>query len=727
VRPHQPTTRSRLATPLAVAVVLTAAALVPLAAPAHASGTAPGAPGDTALWTAGDKTGFGTSTTTASKVWYTLGHGELSEIYYPDLGTPAVRDLRFVVTDGKTYAGSDRDDATHVVRLADPHSLSYQQVDTDKAGRWRITKTFTTDTDRSAVQVKVHFESLTRTPLRLYAVLDPSLTNGGDDDSAATTGTALVAHDATSASAMVANPAFSKTSNGFLGTSDGWTDLSHDYQMDWNYSSAPDGNVVQTGRTELSGKAGSQDLTLSLGFGSTAASALSTANASLARGFPATTSAYQKGWHDYLDTIKTPTSVAGHQTLYDVSVMVLAASEDKTFRGAMIAAPSMAWVWGQIAGYSGPYHLVWSRDLYQMATARLAAGDRAGADRSLQWLWNRQQQPDGCFPQNSQVDGTPHWPNLQLDEVADPILLAGQLGEHDATTWSHAQKAASCILANGPVTQERWENETGYSPSSIAAEIAGLVTAADIAAANGDDSAASTYRSTADSWRDSLRTWTVTRDGPLSGDPYFVRLTTDGNAQAGTKYTLSDGGPTVDQRSVVDPSFLELVRLGVLRADDPDVRSTIPVVDRVLGVSTPNGQFWHRYNGDGYGETPTGGGFSEPGNTGRLWPIFAGERGEYELAAGQLSGDTATARRQAMGRLDDMARTANAGEMMPEQVWDTSPPAGSGSYQPGTPTLSSTPLGWSHAQFVRLAWSIDAGGPVERPVAVSCRYGGTCP
>jgi glucoamylase len=183
----------------------------------------------------------------------------------------------------------------------------------------------------------------------------------------------------------------------------------------------------------------------------------------------------------------------------------------------------------------------------------------------------------------------------------------------------------------------------------------------------------------------------------------------------------------VDQRSVVDPSFLELVRLGVLRADDPDVRSTIPVVDRVLGVTTPNGQFWHRYNGDGYGETPTGGGFSEPGNTGRLWPIFAGERGEYELAAGQLSGNTAAARSQAMGRLDDMARTANAGEMMPEQVWDTSPPAGTGSYQPGTPTLSSTPLGWSHAQFVRLAWSIDAGGPVERPAAVSCRYGGTCP
>jgi glucoamylase len=361
-----------------------------------------------------------------------------------------------------------------------------------------------------------------------------------------------------------------------------------------------------------------------------------------------------------------------------------------------------------------------------MATARLAAGDRAGADRALQWLWTRQQQPDGCFPQNSTVDGTPHWPNLQLDEVADPILLAGQLDEQDAATWSHVQKAAACILANGPVTQERWENAIGYSPSSIAAQIAGLVTAAQIADQNGATAAGATYRSTADDWRDHLRGWTVTHNGPLSAQPYFLRLTVDGDAEAGTKYTLSDGGPTVDQRTVVDPSYLELVRLGVLRADDPDVLSTMPVVDRVLGVSTRNGTFWHRYNGDGYGETPDGGNFPGDRNTGRLWPIFAGERGEYALAAGELSGDHAAARAEATSRLDAMARTANAGLMMPEQVWDENPPSGSPGFAPGSPTLSSTPLGWSHAQFVRLAWSIDAGRPVERPAAVSCRYGGPC-
>ena len=328
--------------------------------------------------------------------------------------------------------------------------------------------------------------------------------------------------------------------------------------------------------------------------------------------------------------------MAGHEELYDVSLMVLGASEDKTYRGAFIASPTMAWVWGQIPGYNGPYHLVWSRDLYEMATAEIAAGYRAAAGRALAYLWNRQQEPNGCFPQNSNVDGTPVWTGLQLDEVADPILLASQLGQTDAVTWSHVERAVGCILANGPVTQERWENEIGYSPASIAAEIAGLVCAAQIAQDNGDAAAAAQYRAVADDWRSQLDHWTVTTNGPLSSSPYFLRLTVDGNADAGTTYTLSDGGPTVDQRTVVDPSFLELVRLGVLRADNPAIISTLPVVDRELGVDTPNGEFWHRYNHDGYGESLTGGPFGNNDGVGRLWPIFAGERGEYELAAGEL-------------------------------------------------------------------------------------------
>jgi glucoamylase len=218
----------------------------------------------------------------------------------------------------------------------------------------------------------------------------------------------------------------------------------------------------------------------------------------------------------------------------------------------------------------------------------------------------------------------------------------------------------------------------------------------------------------------------VTTNGPLSKAPYFLRLSVDGNANAGTEYTIADGGPTVDQRTVVDTSFLELVRLGVIRADNRDVLSSLPVVDRELGVTTPTGQFWHRFNHDGYGETADGRPFGTNDGIGRLWPIFAGERGEYELAAAQLAGDPAAGRAAATKRLDAIANTANDGLMLPEQVWDYNPPAGSGGRLPGRGTGSATPLGWTHAQFIRLAWSIDAGRPVERPALVSCRYGGPC-
>ena len=380
----------------------------------------------------------------------------------------------------------------------------------------------------------------------------------------------------------------------------------------------------------LTGLEGSRRATLALGFAPSPAVAASTATAALAGGFGAAAERYAAGWHAYLGGLTRPRSVAGREALYDVSTMVLAALEDKTHPGAGIASPSMAWVWGTIPHYSGPYHLVWSRDLYQVATAQLAAGDRAAAERALDHLWTRQQQADGCFPQNGNLDGTPHWPNLQLDEVADPILLAWQLGHSDAATWGHVRLAAGCILAHGPTSQERWENASGYSPATIAAEIAALVCAAEIAARNGAAADAATYRDVADRWQRAVEGWTRTRTGPLSDRPYYLRLTVDGDADAGTTYTIGDGGPTIDQRRVVDASYLELVRLGVKRADDRAIRETLPVIDREIGLTTPRGQFWHRYNHDGYGETPDGGPFPGAGNTGRLWPLLAGERGEYE-------------------------------------------------------------------------------------------------
>ena len=674
----------------------------------------PAAASAATTWTEADKDGYGTSTTTASQVWHTLDDGRLTEVFDPDLGTPSVRSLEFAVTDGN-FRQRDSQAQNRSVQLIDSHSLTYRQVN-EEPGRYRITKTYVTDPARNVLMIDVRFESLNGKRLKLDAVYDPSLGNDHEDDVADASTTALLAHDTGSpvASAVAASPAFSRTS-----------------------STGSGGDLVQTGDTSLTGLSGSQSLTLSLGFGGTSGAALSAANASLAAGFASTQTAYQSGWHGYLAGLKSPPASAD-ATLYNASVMTLAAHEDKTFRGGYIASPTMPWVWGTgLENPSGAYHLVWARDLYQIATALIAAGDTAGANRAVDYLFLRQQKPDGSFPQNSLVDGTPHWGNLQLDEVAFPIVLAWQLGRTDGALYRDHIKKAAEFLVNfkgeqpAPWTpQERWENQSGYSPGTIASEIAGLVCAADIARKNGDTAASNRYLHTADDWQKRVNGWTATSTGPYAPNPYYLRLTKDGNPNAGTTYNIGDSGPTVDQRKVVDPSFLELVRLGVKNASDPVVRNTLSVVDQQLAAGDASGRyFWHRFNFDGYGEQKNGSpwdiGFPQNqtevwannATIGRNWPIFGGERGEYEL----LTGDRAGAGR----RLQNIAAAANEGYMLPEQVWAPDfPPAGQPGFPLGEGTFSATPLAWSHAQYVRLAWSIQAGQPVERPSIVAARYGG---
>jgi glucoamylase len=700
--------------------------------------TAPGGPGTKALWTEADKDGYGTSAGTASRVWHTLDDGRLTEVFYPDLGTPSVRTLEFVVSDGKKFVQRDSAARNRTIQLLDSRSLTYQQVN-EEPRRYRITKTYVTDPARNVLLVDVRFESLTGRALALYAYFDPSLGNDGDDDSGSSSGDALLATDSGSpvASALVGSPGFARTSSGYLGApSDGWQDL-QDGELDSTYTSAPNGNVVQTAQTSLTGLAGSQQVTVALGFGADSGAALTGARASLAAGFGTARTAYEAGWHAYLDGLKkgVPASAAGQSTLYNVSVMTLAAHEDKTYHGGYIASPSMPWIWGspKIENPSGAYHLVWSRDLYQIATALIAAGDTSGANRALDYLFLRQQKADGSFPQNSTVDGKEHWTNLQLDEVALPIVLAWQLGRTDSTLYrDHIKKAADFIVnfPNAPFSpQERWENQSGFSPGTIASEIAGLVCAADIARRNGDATSAARYEKTADDWQKRVEGWTATVNGPYSPRPYYLRLTKDGRPNSGTTYNIGDSGPTVDQRKVVDPSYLELVRLGVKPANDPVILNTVSVVDQQLASGSASGRyFWHRFNFDGYGEQKDGSpwDFGFPQNMtedwennvtiGRNWPIFGGERGEYELLMQNTAG--------AKARLANMAAAGNDGHMLPEQVWAPDfPPAGGSGFPVGEGTFSATPLAWSHAQFVRLAWSIDAGHPVEQPAIVAARYG----
>jgi glucoamylase len=702
--------------------------LAALAAAPTAAAPAPGAPGAREDWASADKQGFGTATGTRSRVWFTLGHGVLTEVFHPDLGTPSVRDLELVVS-GDGWVDRESEDTVPEVRMLDGRGLTYQQVNTDRDRRYVITKTWVTDPRRDVVFADIDFVSLTGRPYDVHVRLDPELANGGRDDRARTAGRALVAEDGGVASALRTAPALRVPTNGYAGTpSDPWHDLRGDGDLDRRYDRAARGNVVQAAETRLTGRPGHRAMRLALGFGTSAGRALGAATATLRQGFTSVAGEYAAGWHAYRDALATPASVRAEpmRRMYDASLMLVAALEDKRHRGAFVASPTMPWAWGDlsIVKPSDAYHLVWPRDLYQIATALLAAGDRPAAERALTFLFTRAQRDDGLLPKNVQVDGTAVGKEEQLDEVALTLVLAWQLGRADAATWrEHVRPAADLLLRRGPRTeQERWENQSGYSPGTLAAEIAGLVCAADLARRSGDGARAARYEATADAWRARLDGWTYTRSGGLASHGYYLRLTKDGNANAGTAYKLGDSGPSaIDQRLVVDPSFLELARLGVKPALDETLTTTVDVVDDVLRVDTANGPYWHRYTLDGYGETRAGRqwGLSKDDTyrtLGRAWPLLAGERGEYELLAG----------RPADGLLRAMALAANAGRLIPEQVWDVQPPATGPAFRPGTPTRSATPLGWSHAQLIRLAWSIDAGRPVERPAIVACRYVGEC-
>jgi len=635
-------------------------------------------------------------------VWFTLRGPNMTEVYYPDLAHPSARELSFMVDGAEVTAGTVAND-----------TLSYTQT-SEKPKHWRLIRTYLTDPERATVLIKVRFDSLDGDDHDVELAYDPQLYNDGSDDVGWSRGTALLAHDPHIASALVARPALTRTSSGYKGR-DG--DL-----LEHTYDALRPGNVVQQAFTRLTGGPGHRDMTVALSFAQVASQARIVANQSLDAGFDKLAADYRQGWVDYRSHLyPIPASALPVSAAYETSLLVLKAHEDKDNPGAFVASPSMPWGWGELTidkgnPRSAPYHLVWARDLYQIATAMLAAGDKDAANRALDFLFDKQQRKDGSFPQNTQVDGQRKWTATQMDQQGLPLVLAYQLGRTAKKDWEHVEEAADYIVKHGPKTeQERWENQDGYSPGTIAAEIAGLVCAADIARKNGASAKAASYEAKADSWQRNVERWTATTNGPYSDQPYYLRLTKDKQPDKATKYAIGDSGPSnLDQRKVVDTSFLELVRLGVKRADDPVIVNTVKVIDAKLKA----GSFWHRFSFDGYGEQRDGGPWrlfddDTRKTLGRAWPIFAGERGEYELLAG----------RPANAQLQAMADASNPGGMLPEQVWDGRSPTGKTGFKAGAGTRSATPLAWTHAQLVRLAWSVEAHAPVERPQIVAQRYG----
>ncbi|HEX6728375.1 MAG TPA: glycoside hydrolase family 15 protein [Pyrinomonadaceae bacterium] len=699
-------------------ILLAVISLDPTVLLAQQSGRlAPGGPGGDAHWPSARKDGFGTAHNLHSKVWFTLGEGILTEVYYPTLDTPNVQSLQLIVITPEGRVETEKDDTLHSIELADQgRSLSYRQVNKARTDEYTIYKTYVTDPVRNVLVIDVSFRAWRTDSSRykLYVYYDPSLRNSGMHDSAWSNAGALLSSEKEISSALISKPAFVEVNTGYLSQSDFLTQLRGGKTPE-HYDRATDGNVVQVGRPSSPSIVFSNWIrfSLALGFGKTHEEALKEASASLDKGFERARREYESEWYSYLAAL--PRVDPSYQTQFNLAAMMLTALEDKTYRGGMIASPSIPWGGGPNAnapGVSG-YHAVWSRDLYQVATAFLAIGDRAAANRALDYLFKVQQKADGGIPQNSWVDGRPLGGGLQMDQVALPLVLAYQLERHDQDTWlKHVKRAADFIVTHGPTTeQERWEEEKGYSPSTIAAEIAGLICAAHTARRNGDINSATRYERVADLWAKNVNKWTATTTGKHGDGKYYLRITENENPDDGARIEINSGGGTFDEREIVDAGFLELVRLGIKPANDPLVLKSLTVVDQILMARTNAGDGWYRYNQDAYGEQNDGGPYNARTGRGRLWTFLTGERGQYELALGRK----ALARR----RLQTMLRFANEGGMLPEQVWDRPVRAGIVS---GSGTGSATPLAWSLAQFIRLAVSLQRGYNVDTPRIVADHY-----
>ena len=375
--------------------------------------------------------------------------------------------------------------------------------------------------------------------------------------------------------ALRASTGFDSASVGYAGTaSDGLAMLDSGHALTSSYTDAPDGHVALTAGLNLprNGR-----LNLALGFGTGQARAIATASAAASARFNPVQAAYERQWRRYDARLRRPAAWVGREQYYG-SVNVVKASEDKTFPGAIAAGLASPWGQSVPAGnatgghptYFGSYREVFARDLYEAFTGLLVAGDVGTARAATRFLFDRHQQADGSMPRNSLLNGevAPDTGGLQLDETSYPILMDWQSGlAGDAGLYeNHVIPAADFLVANGPSDGvERWEEQSGYSPSTIAAEITGLTAASRIAARHGDRARARLYQATADQFARKIKAWTVTTSGPYAPS-YFIRVSKTGDPNAAITYGLGNGSITADQRSIVDAGFLELVRLGVLDA-----------------------------------------------------------------------------------------------------------------------------------------------------------------
>ena len=695
---------------------------------------APGWPGVPARWTSSAKSGVGTSLGHASRLWFTLSHGILNEVYSPRVDQACTRDLGLIVTDGAEFFSEEKRHTRHEIATASDGVPAFRLTNTCLQDRYRIEKEVIADPRRQVLLQRIRFVPLIGklSDYRLYLLLAPHLGNAG----AGNTGwlgehkgaPMLFAERARTALALHCSIAWRSRSVGFVGASDGWRELAAHKRLVTTYRRAENGTIALTGEVELAACGGS--FVVALGFGNSSSEAAHRACASQLDGYDSALSRYLREWEDWQSTLIPNQPPRAGRDLYRTSTAVLRTHESKGFAGGIIASLSIPWGASKGDGDLGGYHLAWPRDLVESAGGLLAAGAHDDARRVLRYLAVTQE-ADGHWPQNMWLDGTPYWNGVQMDETALPILLVDLAWREGALRrdqldklWPMARAAAGFVVRNGPVTQEdRWEEDSGYSPFTLAAEIAALLAAADLAELQAEHAAAAYLRETADVWNGSIESWTYAEGGALakqaSAEGYYVRIAPPERADAGSPtlgfVPIKNRPPEKDRAEaaqMVSPDALALVRFGLRSAHDPRIVDTVRVIDHLLKVDTPAGPLWHRYNGDGYGEHQDGSPFDGTG-VGRGWPLLTAERAHYELAAGRAA--------QAEALLATLSGFANEGGLIPEQVWDA-PDLPARELYFGRPSGSAMPLVWAHAEYVKLCRSLRDGRVFDLPPQPVQRY-----
>ena len=704
----------------------------------NAVADAPGWPGLEPRWTSSAKTGVGAALSPLSRVWFTISHGILNEVYYPRVDKACTRDFGLIVTDGAPggfFAEEKRATDSRISPLADGVP-AYRLVNTCPQGRFTIEKCVITDPRHDVVLQHIRFVDhgtgdAGAPKLRLFALLSPHLVNGGARNTAWLDSykgePMLFAEGDGTALALTCSTGWAARSVGFVAASDGWQLLRKHGSLADQYQRAANGNVALCAEIELSPDG---DCVLALGFGQSWSEAAWRGRAALQRRFRAAEAEYIAGWRDWQAGLRDLHGASAMHQTYRISTAVLRTHDSPGFPGGIIASLSIPWGFDKGDDDLGGYHLVWPRDLVETAGGLLAAGAHEDALRVLQYLRSIQEAAGG-WPQNCWLDGMPYWQGLQLDECAFPILLVDMARRHGALTadavadyWPMVRAAAAFVLRTGPVTgQDRWEEDGGYSTFTLAVTIAALVVAGDLADEAADPAMAALCRDTADAWCAAIEEWCYAPDSALARAAgvagHYVRIAParDGAGTSDVHGTMqirnrAQAETNMAADSVVSPDALALVRFGLRAADDPHVVATVAVIDHLLKRDLPTGPCWHRYNADGYGEHEDGRPFDGTG-IGRLWPLLTGERAHYELAAGRPD----AARRL----LATMEALTSDGALIPEQVWDA-PDIPARELFTGRPSGSAMPLVWAHSEHIKLCRSLADGAVFDTPPQALGRY-----